>query len=352
MKRRIRHVLSQVRLSLKFSVMIFIILCLAGFISALIMHVVVKLGILPNDMIADSRVVPIILLVTCIIIGTILSIVASRSAIKAAEQFIEASSRLANGDFTARIEGKGLSEFRRMAENFNHMAKELGSIEVLRSDFINNFSHEFRTPIVSIKGFAEILKYDDLTVEEREEYLNIVIEESSRLASLANNVLEASKLDQQSILTNKQIFNLGEQIRQCVLLLDAKISEKDINLDLNIHDYKVEGNKDMMSQVWINLLDNAIKFTPQKGSIHLYMKREDDKIKIEIQDTGCGIKQEAVAKIFDKFYQADMSHATKGNGLGLSIVKKIVELHGGSIACESEWLKGTTFMLLLPAVKE
>ena len=269
--------------------------------------------------------------------------------VKAVEDFIIASNQLANGDFSARLNITHPSEFKMMSDNFNHMAKELGSIEVLRSDFINNFSHEFKTPIVSIKGFAEILKCDDLTPEEREEYLDIVIEEASRLAALATNVLEVSKVEQQGILTDRQVFNLGEQIRQCVLLLEAKISEKNINLDLHINDYMIQGNKEMMSQVWVNLLDNAIKFTKKEGWVHLTMKMDEGKIRVEIKDTGCGISEEALPRIFDKFYQADTSHATRGNGLGLSMVKKIVELHEGTISCESEIDKGTTFLISLPS---
>lgn len=348
MRTRSKHLLGQAGLSLRVSLMIFIIFLSAAFLSGVLMHVVIEMGILPNDMIKDSRFLPIFTLVACTIIGTVLSIGASHSTLKIMEKFIEATNKLAHGDFSARINVKCRGELKAMVDNFNHMAKELGSIEVLRTDFINNFSHEFKTPIVSIKGFAEILKYDDLSTEERKEYLDIVIEESARLATLATNVLELSKIEQQGILTNKQSFNLGEQIRQCVLVLEAKINYKRLHLELNIQDDYIIGNREMMSQVWLNLLDNAIKFTNEQGWLYLYMKKSNEYIEIELKDTGCGISKTALTKIFDKFYQADCSHATHGNGLGLAMVKKIIELHHGTIECQSELGKGTTFKILLP----
>ena len=258
-----KKLISKIGLSIKISITIFLILCLAAAISGVIMHVAMRLGIYTENI--NGIGIPVVSLLSCIVIGTLLASVASSHTVKAVEKFVRASNQVANGDFTARVEVRGPYEFKVMADNFNHMAQELGSIEVLRSDFINDFSHEFKTPIVSIKGFAEILKYGDLSEEERSEYLDIVIEESARLSTLATNILAVSKIEKQGILTNQQTFNLGEQIRQCILLLDNKINEKEITLILNIQDYMTYGNKDMMSQVWLNLLDNAIKFTNIKG---------------------------------------------------------------------------------------
>lgn len=347
-----KKLLGKVGLSLKFSLAVFMILCLTMITSGGLMSIVIYIGIVPEKIIENTRTIPIVTLIASIIIGTIISIFASKSILRKVEQFVNAFNQLASGDFTTTLDIKKPLEFKVISDNFNHMAKELGNIEVLRSDFINNFSHEFKTPIVSIKGFAEILKYDDLTHEERKEYLDIVIEESSRLAVLANNVLEVSKIEQQEILTNKQRFNLGEQMRQCILLLDAKMSEKNIKLKIDIEDYIIEGNKEMLQQVWINLLDNAIKFTQEQGIIHIQMQKCDNQIKVEISDTGCGISEEELPRIFDKFYQADTSHATMGNGLGLSLVKKIVVLHGGIISCKSKLTEGTTFVVEVPIGEE
>ena len=161
-------------------------------------------------------------------------------------------------------------------------------------------------------------------------------------------MLTLSKVETQSILTNKQRFNLGEQVRQCVLMLESKLEKKNVFLNADIYDEDVVGNKEMLNQVWLNLLDNAIKFTPSLGMIDLIFQKMEDSIVIVVRDTGCGISQEALPRIFDKFYQQDTSHATAGNGLGLSIVYKIIDLHKGTIQCDSQVSKGTTFTICLP----
>ena len=302
-----------------------------------------------SETIQDQPCVVIgITLVSCIIIGFIIFAIASRKVIATICQFIEATNRLASGDFSARLNITHPPEYRVLSDNFNHMAEELAGIEVLRTDFINNFSHEFKTPIVSIKGFAEILKDPTLSQEERDEYLDIVIEESTRLSALATNVLTLSKVEGQTILTNQQSFNLGEQIRQCVLMLDSKLEKKEILLQADIQDINIFANKEMLNQVWLNLLDNAIKFTPTQGIIEVIVQEKESDVLVTISDTGCGITDQALPKIFDKFYQEDRSHATMGNGLGLSIVHEIVTLHKGNIKCMSTVSKGTTFVVSLP----
>ena len=228
------------------------------------------------------------------------------------------------------------------------MAKELGGIEVLRTDFINNFSHEFKTPIISIKGFAEILKDDNLPKDERNEYLDIIIEESKRLSTLSNNVLNLSKIENVAILKDTKVFNIGEQLRQAILILHSKFENKNILLDINIGDYNINGSKEMLNQVWINLLDNAVKFNRENGIISIALKKKEDNIIITISDNGIGISKEALPKVFDKFYQGDTSHSTLGNGLGLAMVKKIIELHNGTIKCDSLHLRGTRFTITLP----
>ncbi len=293
-------------------------------------------------------VVPIITLMSCVIIGIVVSTISSRVVLKRIRQFIEATGRLSRGDFSTRLNIKYPPEFIVLSKNFNRMAEELGGMEVLRTDFINNFSHEFKTPIISIKGFAEILKDDSLSKEERDEYLDIIIEESQRLSYLATNVLNLSKIETQAILKDTQKFNVGEQIRQNILLLESKFKAKNISLNINIDDCTLNGNKEMLSQVWLNLLNNSIKFTNENGVISVDVKKNEDNIFITFSDNGIGISEGDISKIFDKFYQGDTSHATKGNGLGLTIVKKIIELHLGTITCESVLSKGTKFKIVIP----
>ena len=338
----------RITLSMHFGIFIFIINLITTFITGVLMYLLFSIGILNEKNIKSVMVLPIITLVSCILIGTIVSACSSRVALKNIREFIEATDKLSRGDFSARLNINKPPEFKILSKNFNAMAKELGGIEVLRTDFINNFSHEFKTPIISIKGFAEILKDDDLSKEEKNEYLDIIIEESKRLSSLATNVLNLSKIETQVILNDIQRFNIGEQIRQSILLLDSKFQAKNILLDINIEDCYINGNKEMLNQVWVNLLDNAIKFNSKNGIVSINMKKEEGNIFINITDTGVGIESESIPKIFDKFYQGDISHATHGNGLGLTIVKKIIKLHGGTIECDSIVSKGTKFTIILP----
>ena len=338
----------RITLSMHFGIFIFIINLITTFITGVLMYLLFSIGILNEKNIKSVMVLPIITLVSCILIGTIVSACSSRVALKNIREFIEATDKLSRGDFSARLNINKPPEFKILSKNFNAMAKELGGIEVLRTDFINNFSHEFKTPIISIKGFAEILKDDDLSKEEKNEYLDIIIEESKRLSSLATNVLNLSKIETQVILNDIQRFNIGEQIRQSILLLDSKFQAKNILLDINIEDCYINGNKEMLNQVWVNLLDNAIKFNSKNGIVSINMKKEEGNIFINITDTGVGIESASIPKIFDKFYQGDISHATHGNGLGLTIVKKIIKLHGGTIECDSIVSKGTKFTIILP----
>lgn len=338
----------KIGLTLSYAISLFIILSITMFLTSILVYVLLSIGILNENNIEKVMVLPGLTLGACLIIGTIVSLISSSIVLKNVRKFVEGINKLASGDFNARLDIKHPPEFNLLSENFNRMAEELGGIEVLRTDFINNFSHEFKTPIISIKGFAEILKYDDLTKEERDEYLDIVIDESTRLAALAENVLSLSKIETQSILKEVQSFNISEQLRCCIAILESKFINKNISLDVDIIDLNYIGDKEMFNQVWINLIDNAIKFTDEGGVIKIAINKVEDNIIINISDNGCGITKEALPKIFDKFYQQDISHTTMGNGLGLTIVKKIINLHNGTIKCNSVLNQGTEFKITLP----
>ena len=345
---RCRKFIGKLSLTISFSIIIFIINLITTIIAGGLIYFLVCVGVINDGNIENKMLLPIITLISCIIIGVVVSTISSKVVLKRIRQFIEATGKLSRGDFSTRLNIKYPPEFIVLSKNFNRMAEELGSMEVLRTDFINNFSHEFKTPIISIKGFAEILKDESLSKEERDEYLDIIIEESQRLSYLATNVLNLSKIEGQAILKDKQRFNVGEQIRQSILLLEPKFKEKNISLNINIDDCTLVGNKEMLSHVWLNLLGNSIKFTNKNGVIGVNVKKKSDNIVITFSDNGIGISESAISKIFDKFYQGDTSHATKGNGLGLTMVKKIVELHSGTITCESVVSKGTKFTIILP----
>nr|MBP7401065.1 HAMP domain-containing histidine kinase [Clostridia bacterium] len=217
--------------------------------------------------------------------------------------------------------------------SFNHMASELGSVEMLRNDFINNLSHEFKTPIVSVSGFARMLRRDDLTPEERDEYLDIIIQESDRLAELSTNILNLSKIENQHILTDKQEVNVSEQIRLAVALLEKKWSKKNIDIQFDSEEVHVSGNAEMLKQVWINLIDNAVKFSPEYGTVKIDARQSPDRIEVSVANEG-EMSEEAAKHVFDKFYQGDPSHTEQGNGLGLTIAQKITELHRGTLRAE------------------
>lgn len=335
-------------MSLRFSLFVCCIFLITAGIVALLGVVMIHSGMFH----AFGGVTPLalILVVLCasILVGTAVSAVIGRFPLRPVHRVIEQMKELAGGNFHAHLNADGPLEYRKLAESFNSMARELGSIEMLRSDFVNNFSHEFKTPIVSIKGFAELLKYGDLTEEERGDYLDIVIDESARLAELTANVLYLSKIENQEILSEREPFALGEQIRHMILLLQPKWEGKRIDMNVDLLDMCLDGNEEMLGQVWLNLIDNAIKFTPEGGSISICLTKKEANARIVIRDNGCGIRAEALPRVFDRFYQGDTSHALQGNGLGLTLATEIIGLHKGTIRCESEEGHGTVFTVELP----
>jgi signal transduction histidine kinase len=214
------------------------------------------------------------------------------------------------------------------------MAEDLEHTEMLRGDFVNNFSHEFKTPIVSISGFAKLLKKGNLSETQKEEYLDIIEEESLRLSEMATNVLNMTKIQNQTILTDVTEYNLSEQIRSCVLLLEKRWTEKNLELSLEFDEYLICACEEMLKQVWINLIDNAIKYSPEYGLVIIKIKEEEQCYHVSVANSGIEIPKEKQQKIFEKFYQVDESHSSVGNGIGLSVVKYAVELHKGQVYVE------------------
>ena len=296
---------------------------------------------------------PVLLFMSLIslFIGGVITFFASRIPLKPVNDIINKMNRLAAGDFKTRLEfNKAASQhpaIKEFTDSFNTMAEELGNTEMLRNDFINNFSHEFKTPIVSIMGLANLLEVGDITEEERVQYARAIKEESMRLTSMASNVLNLTKVENQTILTGVTHFNLSEQVRSAILLLEEKWTSKNIDLQLNFDEHMVEANEEFLKQVWINLIDNAIKFAHDGGMVGIEINDKDRYLLVKISNTGSEIPFEKQKRIFNKFYQADESHATQGNGIGLAIVKRIVDLHCGTVGVNSE--NGmTTFFVTIP----
>lgn len=288
-------------------------------------------------------------LVVSVIIGTCISAAVASKIVRPVREVKKAMHRVEKGDFSQRLEVTGFNgEIDELIESYNKMAQELGGIEMFRENFINSFSHEFKTPIVSIQGFAKQLKKENLSEEKKQEYIDIIISESKRLTNLSSNILMLSKLENQQIITDKTSFSLDEQIRNCILLLEKQWTAKDISFDIDMQEIQYTTNAEMLSQVWVNIIGNAIKFSPKGSSIRVKLFKEGDVITAEITDRGIGMDQQTISHIFERFYQGDRAHASEGNGLGLPLVKRIVELCNGNIRVESQYGKGTNFIVTLP----
>ena len=280
--------------------------------------------------------------------GTILAWVGSKRFLRQINELAEATKEVASGNFNIRIQTGNAREMMLITNNFNEMVKELSNIETLRADFVSNISHEFKTPIASIRGFARRLKKDTLTTPQRNEYLDIIISESERLTRLAGNVLLLSRLENTEKIFEKDVYLLDEQIRRTVLLLEPQLQKKRLEVDVALEATRIFASEEMLSHLWINLLGNAIKFSLYDGTIKITLDVAGDEAVATISDAGIGMDDEVKKHIFDKFYQGDQSRATEGNGLGLSLVKRILELENGRIAVDSELGKGTRFTVSLP----
>jgi signal transduction histidine kinase len=297
---------------------------------------------------------PIVIPFFCALASVILSLLVVplvvKHILKPLKNLNDAMQKVENGDFTARVAvPAGEGDYSALYRNFNRMAEELEGTELFRKDFINNFSHEFKTPIVSIRGFAKQLQLDDsLTEEQKKEYIEFIVSESDRLSGLSNNILLLTKLENQQYVTERSEFYIDEQIRHALLLFEKQWSEKDLELQLDMEEIFYETDEGMLLQVWINLLSNAVKFSPCGGRLSVSLKKQKEQIVAEISDEGPGIPKEEWERIFDKFYQSDRSHTTEGNGLGLALVKQIATLLGAELSFESEEGKGTVFRFSLP----
>lgn len=293
------------------------------------------------------------MLVITMVVGIVLAAFLTRNLLIYVNRIINRMNRLASGDYSARLSyGKPICLHPTVIEivsSFNRMAEELEKTENLKMDFINNLSHEFKTPIVSIAGFAKMLKKENLTEEQRKEYLDIIEEEAKRLADMASNVLNITKIESQTILTGITKFNLSEQIRSSVLLLEEKWNRKNLEFDLEFEEYDIHGNEELLKEVWINLIDNAIKFSPERETIGIKIEDKEEEYCVIISNKGDEITEERQKKLFHKFYQADESHATEGNGIGLAIVKRVVELHQGRVRVQC---KDGTFSFCVELEKE
>nr|WP_231618422.1 HAMP domain-containing sensor histidine kinase [Fictibacillus sp. 23RED33] len=310
-------------------------------------YVMVHPDIDNNQIVRFQKTVQTVLL-TAIVLGSLLILLAVSMVVKPIKKISKASVEVANGTFDVHIQHRGKDEIGELVKNFNIMVQELKANEYLHKEFVSSVSHEFKTPLSSINGFASLLKTKDLSKKEKEEYIEIIIKESNRLSNLSSNLLRLSKLDHQAIQHRREVFQLDEQIRRVILLLQDSWENNHIQLQVDLDQVSFKGDEELLQQVWINLLVNAIKFTPEYGIISIVLKKAHNRVLFSISDNGIGVSESDVKRIFERFYKADKSRSNHGTGLGLAIVKKIVEIHDGKVTVESDLGKGSLFKVELP----
>ena len=273
---------------------------------------------------------------------------------KPVQEILAATDKVMHGDFSARIQEPKSSSFygfTRIIRNFNAMTAELSGTETLRTDFIANVSHELKTPLAVMQNYGTMLQQPGLSEEMRMEYAKIITGSSRRLAELITNILKLNRLENQQIFPEFQEFDLSEQLVNSLLLFEEVWERKTIEIDADIPDgVRMKSDPDLLEHIWTNLLSNAMKFTPEEGRVSLKLHTEGNVAVVTVTDTGCGMTAEQGKHIFEKFYQGDTSHATQGNGLGLALVKRVVDLTGGSVSVQSAPGKGSTFTVRLGGV--
>ena len=272
-----------------------------------------------------------------------------RRDLKQHHDLLDAMHRIAQGDFSIFLQTDDFVHAE-LVDAVNTMAKNLGNLELMRQDFISNVSHEIQSPLTSIGGFAALLKKSDLPENERLRYVEIIEAESKRLSSLSDNLLKLSSLDNNKMQLKKNEFRLDKQIENTTLTLEPQWNAKSLSVELDLQKLTVYGDEGLLSQAWMNLLHNAVKFTPDHGQIRLSLAEETDSAVLTVSDSGIGISPEDQIHIFERFYKADKSRdrSLGGNGLGLSLVKKIVDIHGGCIRLESKIGYGSVFTITIP----
>ena len=287
-------------------------------------------------------------LLICILSGAAIAVGLSKIFVSPMMKLGDAMRKVAGGDFTVRLDCTSkIRDVREVYGSFNTMVKELGNTETLQTDFVSNVSHEFKTPINAIEGYASLLQDSQLTDEQKNAYIDKIIFNTRRLSDLVGNILLLSKVNNQTISLKASTFRLDEQVRQSILALESKWEKKEIEFDIDLDEIEYTGYENLLSHVWLNLIDNAVKFSPQNGQIRIRLKQLAGSVTFSIWDNGLPIPEADIDRIFNKFYQGDNSHASEGNGLGLALVRKIVAAAHGTINVTSSEDAGTEFVVAL-----
>ncbi len=297
----------------------------------------------------DSGIVLFIeILLLGLIIGAFVTAFLSKLFFVPVKKLREAITKVADGDFSVQLDVKNYSkEIQEIYSGFNLMVQELQSTEILQTDFVSNVSHEFKTPINAIEGYSTLLQdYDNLN-DDQKEYVEKIIFNTKRLSTLVGNILLLSKIENLDIRSSQSTFRIDEQIRQVIVMLEPAWAEKDIQFDVELDSINYTGSENLLHHVWSNIIGNAIKFSPQEGTVKISLYSVGNRIIFAVEDHGPGISEEAKKHLFDKFYQADTSHKEEGNGLGLALVKRILMIEGGLISAENTEDGGCVFTVTL-----
>lgn len=310
--------------------------------------VLFELGVIQIE--PRDRHIPIMMFsVGSLLIGTVIALFVGKLIIQPIQNISNAFDQLSKGNFAVKVsENERIMEIKEMAQSFNAMTYDLSHIETLRSDFVANVSHEYKTPIASIQGYATLLQNHKLPVEKHEYYVEKILDNSRRLSHLSSRILMLSKLENQETVMNKKEYRLDEQIRKSILMLESNWVVKNIEFDMDLPAMVYYGSESLLEQVWSNILDNAIKHSHEGGVIHVSMQLSNHQLSVTIKDHGIGMTEEIQNHIFEKFYQGDSSRKTDGNGLGLALVKRIIDLCKGTITVESAPEAGSSFTVNLP----
>lgn len=334
------------RITVVFSAMVFLILVITVFFTNLFIIFFLHNGMLVNP---KPEFILLVSALVSIIVGTIFSQIVGKRPLKFIQDIDNATKEVVKGNFDIRLNDNiPARELRSVAQNFNTMVQELSNTEIFRTDFIENVSHEFKTPCSAIEGYAALLQNKSLTEEKRAEYTNRILFNTRRLSNLTGNILLLSRLENQEIEVKKETFSLDEQLREVILLFEPRWTEKELELDIDLCAVDYTGNREMLMQVWQNIFGNAVKFIRNHGQIRVLLSTDSESVKISIVDNGIGMSKDVMERIYEKFYQADSSRNEIGNGLGLTLAKRIVDLHGGAISVSSETGNGTSFTVTLP----
>lgn len=305
---------------------------------------------------AVISVVMLAVIITLSVLCTLFDIVRRKIMIdRPVREILEATEKIAAGDFSVRLTAvhtyEKYDDYDLIKENLNVMAAELGKSEILKTDFVSNVSHELKTPLSIIQNYVSLIGKAGLDEETRQKYVKTVLSATKRLSDLVGNILKLNKLEHQELSIETENIRLDEMLAQAILSYEELIEEKELEIVCDFEEVSIVSAPSYLEIVWNNLISNAIKFTNNGGKISVSVKSDGEKSIVKVSDTGCGISPETGAHIFDKFYQGDTSHAQEGNGLGLALVKKVIDVLGGEISVKSQQGKGSTFTIVLKGLR-